>query len=293
MRNELLQAVWGGVLSGSVYGLMAIGLTLIWGAVRLLNLAHGALYVVGAYAAWTVINHAGMPLAVAIPTAVLAAALFGLVMHVLCIRPMLGHEGWDSASIIATVGIAIALQAAALLVFGPRVKRIPHVVDGSFLIGSVRIGYQGLVVVGVAAAALALLYFYLRSSRQGMAIRAVSQQMDAAALMGIPVQRTYAVVMMISAGLAGLAGVMLSSIFFLSPTSGFTPMIIALLVTIFGGLGSVKGTIVAAYLIGLFEASVQVFMGPRLALPGLFLFMIVVLILKPNGLYGVPEAQRL
>jgi branched-chain amino acid transport system permease protein len=291
--NELLQAVWGGILSGSVYGLMAIGLTLIWGAVRLLNLAHGALYVVGAYAAWVVISQAGLPLAVAIPVGIAAAAVFGLVMHVLCIRPMLGRAGWDSASIIATVGIAIALQAAALLVFGPRVKRIPHVIDGSFLIGSVRIGYQGLVVVGVAVAALALLYFYLRSSRQGMAIRAVSQQMDAAALMGIPVQRTYAVVMMISAGLAGLAGVMLSSIFFLSPTSGFTPMIIALLVTIFGGLGSVKGTIVAAYVIGLFESSVQVFMGPRLALPGLFLFMILVLTVRPNGLYGVPEAQRL
>jgi branched-chain amino acid transport system permease protein len=291
--NELLQAVWGGILSGSVYGLMAIGLTLIWGAVRLLNLAHGALYVVGAYAAWVVISQAGLPLAVAIPVGIAAAAVFGLVMHVLCIRPMLGRDGWDSASIIATVGIAIALQAAALLVFGPRVKRIPHVIDGSFLIGSVRIGYQGLVVVGVAVAALALLYFYLRSSRQGMAIRAVSQQMDAAALMGIPVQRTYAVVMMISAGLAGLAGVMLSSIFFLSPTSGFTPMIIALLVTIFGGLGSVKGTIVAAYVIGLFESSVQVFMGPRLALPGLFLFMILVLTVRPNGLYGVPEAQRL
>jgi branched-chain amino acid transport system permease protein len=291
--TELLQALWGGVLSGSVYGLMAIGLTLIWGAVRLLNLAHGALYVVGAYAAWTVLNTAGLPLLVAIPVAVIAAAVFGYVMHALFIRPMIGRQGWDSASIIATVGIAIALQAAALLVFGPRVKQIPAVVSGSTVVGGVRIGYQGLVVVAVAVVALTALYLYLRSSRQGMAIRAVSQQMDAAALVGVPVERTYAIVMMISAGLAGLAGVLLSSIFFLSPTSGFTPMIIALLVTIFGGLGSVKGTIVAAYLIGVFESSVQVYLGPRYALPGLVLFMIAVLIVRPNGLYGIPEAQRL
>lgn len=291
--SDLLQAVWGGVLSGSVYGLMAIGLTLIWGAVRLLNLAHGALYVVGAYAAWTVINTLGLPLALAIPSAVVAAAAVGFAMHVFAIRPLLGSPGWDSASIIATVGIGIALQAAALLLYGPQVKRIPALADGSVIVASVRISWQGLIVVCVAVISLVILYFYLRTSRQGMAIRAVSQNMDAAALMGIPVERTYAVVIMISAGLAGLAGVMLSSIFFLSPTSGFTPMIIALMVTILGGLGSVKGTIVAAYVIGIFEASVQVYAGPSYALPGLFLFIIAVLIVKPEGLYGVPEAQRL
>jgi branched-chain amino acid transport system permease protein len=291
--RQLLQAGWGGVLSGSVYGLMAIGLTLIWGAVRLLNLAHGALYVVGAYAAWTVLNVAGLPLAVAIPAAVVVAGVFGLAMHTVAIRPMLGKTGWDSASIIATVGIAIALQAAALLLFGPRVKQIPAVIDGSMIVAGTRISFQGLVLVGVAALSLAGLYLYLRSSRQGMAIRAVSQQMDAANLMGIPVERTFALVMVISAGLAGLAGVLLSSIFFLSPTSGFTPMIIALLVTIFGGLGSVKGTIVAAYLIGLLQSSVQVYAGPRFALPALFLFMIAVLVVRPNGLFGVAEARRL
>lgn len=291
--SELLQAVWGGMLSGSVYGLMAIGLTLIWGAVRLLNLAHGALYVVGAYAAWTVINTLGMPLVVAIPAAMVAAGAVGFAMHVFAIRPMLGSPGWDSASIIATVGVGIALQALALLLYGPQVKRIPPLVSGSAVVSSVRISYQGIIVVGVAVVSLIVLYYYLRTSRQGMAIRAVSQNMDAAALMGIPVERTYAVVIVISAGLAGLAGVMLSSIFFLSPNSGFTPMIIALLVTIFGGLGSVKGTIVAAYVIGLFEASIQVYVGPSYALPGLFLFMIAVLIVKPQGLYGVPEVQRL
>lgn len=291
--NELLQVVWSGALSGSVYGLMAIGLTLIWGAVRLLNLAHGALYVVGAYAAWTVINVAGLPLAVAIPAAVVVAAVFGLAMHVLAIRPMLGRPGFDSASIIATVGVAIALQAAALLAFGPRVKQIPAVVPGSLIVGSVRISYQGVVVVVVAVVALAALYVYLRSSRQGMAIRAISQEMDAASLMGIPVNRTFGLVMMISAGLAGLAGVLLSSVFFLSPTSGFTPMIIALIVTILGGIGSVTGTIVAAYLIGAFEASVQVYVGPRFAMPGLFLLMIAVLVVRPYGLFGKPEPQRL
>jgi branched-chain amino acid transport system permease protein len=292
LMTEFLQAVWGGILSGSVYGLMAIGLTLIWGAVRLLNLAHGALYVVGAYAAWTVLN-VGLPLVAAIISAVLVAGAFGYAMHAVAIRPMLGRAGWDSASIIATVGIGIALQAAVLLTFGPRVKSIPGVVSGSAIVSSVRISYQGLVIIAVTVVALVALYYYLRSSRHGMAIRAVSQHMDAAALMGVPVERTFALVMILSAGLAGLAGVLLSSLLFLSPTSGFTPMIIALLVTIFGGLGSVKGTIVAAYVIGLIESSVQVYLGGALALPILYGFIILMLIVRPNGLFGVPEAQRL
>lgn len=291
--SDLLQAVWGGILSGSVYGLMAIGLTLIWGAVRLLNLAHGALFVVGAYAAWTVINVVGLPLGLAIPLAIVAASIVGYLMHATVVRPLLGKAGWDSASIIATVGVGIALQAAILLLYGPRVKEIPAIVPGSTVISSVRFSYQGMIIVVVAALSLAALYIYLRSSRRGMAIRAVSQHMDAASLVGVPVERTYGLVMIISAALAGLAGVLISAVLFLSPTSGFTPMIVALLVTIFGGLGSVKGTIVAAYLIGILESSVQVYVGGSYALPVVFLFIIGMLIVRPSGLYGVPEPQRL
>jgi branched-chain amino acid transport system permease protein len=291
--RQLLQAIWGGILSGSVYGLMALGLTMIWGAVRLLNLAHGALYIIGAYVAWSVINGMGLPLAAAAVVGVIGAALAGFLMYQLFIRHMLGRAGWDSASLIATIGVAIATQAGALLIFGPQVKEIPTLFAGSFRVYEVLITRQGLLVVGAAVAFLVGLNLFLRSSRQGMAIRAVSQQMEAASLMGIPVEKTFGTVMVIGAGLAGLAGVLLSSIFFLSPTSGFNPMIRALLVTIFGGLGSVKGTIVAAYGIGLLEAFVQVYLGPRWALPGLFILMIAVLIVRPSGLFGVGEVHRL
>ena len=145
----------------------------------------------------------------------------------------------------------------------------------------------------VALISLGLVYWYLGSSRQGMAIRAVSQNLDAAALMGVSVLRTYAVVVSLGAALAGLAGVVLSSILFLSPSSGFNPMVIALVVTMFGGLGSVKGTIVAAYLTGLFVSVVQVYLGSQHALPGLFLLMMIVIVVRPNGLFGRAAVQRL
>ena len=291
--SEFIQSAYSGVLYGSVYGLMALGLTVIWGAMRLLNLAHGSLYLVGGYVAWTVVNRLSMPIEAAVPISIAGAAIAGLLMYGLFIRPLVGKPGWDSATLIATVGVGIALEAGALLVYGPQVKDFPSLISGSVIYEKVLITYQGLLVMAFAAVCLLSVSTYMRLSRRGMAIRAVSQDVDAAKLMGIPIDTTFAIVIALSAGLAGLAGVLLSSTFYLSPTSGFTPMILAIVVTILGGLGSIKGTVVAAYSIGLLESFVNVYAGPSWGLPVLFGTMIVVLTLRPNGLFGVGEVRRL
>jgi branched-chain amino acid transport system permease protein len=265
----------------------------IWGAMRLLNLAHGALYLVGGYVAWTVVNRLSLPLALAVPVSVAGAAVAGLLMYGLFIRPLVGRPGWDSATLITTVGVGIAIEAAALLIYGPQVKDFPSILEGSFTLERVLILHQGLLVIGVAAVSLLAMNAYLRVSRRGMAIRAVSQDVQAASLMGIPIDATFAFVIAISAGLAGLAGVLLSSTFYLSPTSGFNPMILAVVVTILGGLGSIKGTVVAAYSIGLIESFVNVYAGSSWGLPVLFSTMIIVLTVRPNGLFGVGEVRRL
>jgi len=291
--EKLFQAVYGGILSGSIYGLMALGLTLIWGSLRMLNLAHGSMYLVGGYLAWTLINKLSLPMLPAFILAVAGSALVGFIMQIALLNPMLGKPGWDNASLIATVGVSITLESAILLLYGARVKQMPAVLAGHFKVGTVLISNQGLLIISLAILSLFLLSAFLRNSRHGLAIRAVSQQMDAAQLMGIPTRRIFLIVMCLSGALAGLAGVMLSSIFYLSPSSGFNPMIKALVVTIFGGLGSIKGTIWSAYIIGLLEAFLQVYMGASWALPGLFLFMIVMLVIRPNGLFGLGEMQRL
>ncbi len=230
---------------------------------------------------------------VALLVGVLTAGLTGFVMHIVFIRPVLGKPGFDNATLIATVGVSIALQAAALLVFGPSVKVVPEVVAGSFTVGGTLVTGQGLLVIATAVVLFLSINLFLRFSRHGMAIRAVSQQMEAASLMAVPVERTYAIVVVLSSALAGLAGVLLSSFFYLSPISGFNPMIQALIVTIFGGLGSVRGTIVAAYIIGTLGSFLQVYLGASWALPGVFVFIILVLIVRPNGLFGIAEARRL
>jgi branched-subunit amino acid ABC-type transport system permease component len=291
--EKLFQAIYSGILYGSIYGLMAIGLTLIWGALRMLNLAHGSLYVVGGYVAWTALNQWELPALPSFALGVIAAALVGLLIQVLLINRLLGRPSFFNASMIATAGAAIVVDSAMLLIFGPRVKQMPPVIEGHFRTLGVVIQYQGLVIIVVAAISLVLLGLFLRRSRYGLAIQAVSQQMDAARLMGIPTVLTFMIVMTISAGLAGLAGVLLSSVFYLAPTAGFNPMVKALVVTIFGGLGSVKGTIWAAYVIGLLEAFLQVYFGAGWALPGLFLFMMIMLVIRPTGLFGLGEVQRL
>ena len=291
--TQVVQAVWGGVLFGSVYGLMALGLTLVWGAVRLLNLAHGAIFVVGAYAAYWVVSSLHQPILVALPIGVLAAAAFAYVMHLVFIRPVLGKPGFDNSTLVATVGISISVSAAALLIFNPEYKVVPPVLSGSTIVAGVQITYQGLLVIVTSLALFAIVYLFLTYTRHGMAIRAVSQQMEAASLMSIPVVQTYGLVIAISGGLAGLAGVLLSPSFFLNPQSGFNPMIQALIVTIFGGLGSIRGALVAGFVLGVFESFVEVFYGVAWAQPGVFILIILMLIVRPNGLFGIGEVKRL
>jgi branched-chain amino acid transport system permease protein len=293
VSTQLVQAIWGGVLFGSVYGLMALGLTLVWGAVRLLNLAHGAIFVVGSYAAYFVVSRLNLPILVALPIGVLAAAAFAYLMHLTFIRPVIGKPGFDNSTLIATVGISIAVSAAAILIFDPQYKVIPPVIAGNFTVSDVQITKQGLLVIGTSLALFGLVYLFLTYTRQGMAIRAVSQQQEAASLMSIPVVRTYGLVIAISGALAGLAGVLLSPFFFLNPNSGFNPMIQALIVTIFGGLGSVRGALVAGFVLGIFESFVEVYYGVAWAQPGVFLLIILMLIVRPNGLFGIGEVRRL
>ena len=293
MSTQFVQAVWGGVLNGAVYGLMALGLTLVWGAVRLLNLAHGAIFVVGAYAAYWVVAFLHLPILVAVPFGVLAAAGFAYAMHMVFIRPVIGKPGFDNSTLVATVGISIAVSAAALLIFNPEYKVVPALLPGYTIFSGVQITYQGVLVIATSLALFAIVYLFLTHTRQGMAIRAVSQQTEAASLMSIPVVQTYGIVIAISGALAGLAGVLLSPAFFLNPNSGFTPMIQALIVTIFGGLGSIRGALVAGFLIGVFESFTEVFFSVAWAQPGVFILIILMLIVRPNGLFGIGEVRRL
>jgi branched-chain amino acid transport system permease protein len=291
--DEFVQASYSGLVLGSIYALMAMGFTLIYGAMRFLNLALGSLFMLGGYVAWILASTYGLYPLFGIIGAFLAVGAVGAGTYQVVVRPLIGRPGWDMATIIGTLGIGIAIENLVLLRYGPRNKSIPSMVEGGFNIGSIlRVQYLHLLIVVVSTTVLVLMGIFLIRSRHGLAIRAVAQNRDAAYLVGVSVHRTFTLVMAISAGLAAVAGVLLSAIYFLSPTMGLAMALKALIVTIFGGLGSIPGTLYAALVVGLFESYISMYFGVRWALPALFAFLIAVLVVRPGGLSGVAEEAR-
>jgi branched-chain amino acid transport system permease protein len=168
------------------------------------------------------------------------------------------------------------------------------VIHGRFhLVEGVSVSWHSMVMALVAVTTLLALGLFLSRTRYGLGITAVAQQLDAARLMGVPDQRVYNLTMGVSSALAAIAGVLLASVFFVSPNAGDLPLLKALIVAIFGGLGSIRGTILSAYIIGLLEALVSTYLGVRWSLPVLFVVIMVVMLIRPTGLLGRPEEARL
>lgn len=287
----VLPFLYNGFVLGSIFATMALGLTLVWGAFRMLNMAHGTLIMVGAYFAFWMTSSYGANLVFATILAVICTGLLGAAMYPLIVRPLIGKVNWDINVIIATLAFSIIGSQAVQLIFGPRTKSLPSFVRGG-LRGplGVFLSYQTLVIAAVAIGCLAAMAYVLRSTRLGVAIRAVAQNLDGARIIGLPIGATYVVVLAFGAMLAALSGVFLATQFlFLTPTMGLEPMLITLIIIILGGLGSVGGTVAAAYLAGLVESAVAVYLGAQWSLPILFLVVIVVLIVRPSGLFGARE----
>jgi branched-chain amino acid transport system permease protein len=294
--SAFLQAVVSGLVTGSIYALMTVGMTLIYGTLRTLNMAHGSMVMIGGYVAWMVFDGLGWgPLAGMLAGATVAFA-FGIAIQQVAVRPLIGRQGVDfeMTAFISTFAVTIILANLALQFYGARNKAVPPVIHGRLsLLEGVSVSWHSLVMAGIAIGTLLGLGLYLSRTRYGLAISAVAQQLDAARLMGIPAQRIYNLTMGVASALAAIAGVLLASVFFVSPNAGDLPLLKALIVAIFGGLGSVRGTILAAYIIGLAEAFVSLYLGVKWSLPLLFLAIMIVMLVRPTGLLGKPEEARL
>ena len=293
MASVVIQTLYSGFVLGAIYALMALGLTLIWGALRVLNLAHGGLMMLGAYVSWFTVEWLGLPAFVGLPASFVVLMLVGFGIYRMLVGPMIGKPGWETNTFIATAGLALALESFALVTFGPRNKRQPFAVEGTIHVAGITVSFQDIAIIVVAAVTLILMEQFLARSRSGLAIRATAQQPDAAQLMGIRQDNVFLLVLGLSSGLAALAGVLLSSIYFISPTFGFHPMLKSFIICIFGGLGNIRGTLYASFIIGITEAIVSLYLGVRYALPVMFAMVIIVLIFRPNGLFGKREVVRL
>lgn len=285
------------IILGSIYGLVAIGMTLIYGALRILDMSQGSMVMIGGFVGWAILVSASWNPVLAILIAFAATFILGTLTELVSVQTLMNKRGgidFEMVTFITTFAVAMILENVALEIFGPQQRNVTPVISGGINIyNGIYLPWQEVAMALVSIALMGGLGLFLARTRWGMAIRAVAQNLDAARLMGVPVNRLYPLTMGLASALAGVAGVFLGSLYFASPTAGDLPLLQALIVVIFGGLGSLAGTVWAAYLIGLIQATTQVLIGDTWALPILYAIILIVLIVRPQGLLGKPAEARL
>lgn len=274
--------VYGAVIS-AIYALLAVGFTLIFGVARILNLAHGCFYALGAYGAYALTAEAGLPLWLAAIVAILLVAAFAIVMERVLVRPLRRSM---LAVLLITLAVALMVEQALLLVFGSEARNVPSIVNATYHVLDVDISGQRLVALVSAILILIALWLFLQHTRLGAAILAVSQDAEAAQYMGIPSDRIYSVVMGLSAGIAAAAGVLVAPFQTVIPGMGLLPLVKAFAIVIVGGLGSIPGSIIGALLLGYSETIVAFKISIEWSQIVSVTAVLITLVLRPSGLFG-------
>ena len=275
-----------GLVNGGVYALLAIGFSLIFGVARIVNIAHTAFYMLAAYCFYTLLVKTGLGFLISGVIAVGGVTLFSVICYRLVIEPVREHE---SAVLIATIALALVFQELMLFIFGGHFLGIPSTLEGAVRFLGVSIPYQRLLILVVAGVMLAAVWFILYRTRLGLAIRATANDLEVANLMGMNVHRVAMATVAISVALASVAGVVVAPVFVVDPFMWLAPLVTMLAIVVLGGLGSLKGSLIGALIIGYVEA-ITVFVLPAGAyLKGAvaLLIMVVVLLVRPEGLFGV------
>ncbi|UCC86909.1 MAG: branched-chain amino acid ABC transporter permease [Anaerolineales bacterium] len=287
-----------GVIMGVIYALMALGLTLIFSILRVINFAHGEFYMLGGYASYFVLTwFTGLHPLLAVPLAGLMAALIGLAFELLFLRPMhLGRiERPDEYAILVTFGLSFFLMNLALAAVGPYPHRPPSFFEGGVRLGFVNVSADRLTASILSLALLALLLVVINRTWIGIALQAVSQNKDAAAVVGINPLRMNTLAFALGVGLAAAAGALLAPSFSIVPNVGAVPSIRSYVIIVLGGMGSIQGSILGGLLIGLVESlGAGYYPDPSRALNyktafGLVIFALV-LLFRPRGFFGRKEA---
>ena len=288
----ILDIIISGLISGSIYALLAIGFSLIFGVARIVNIAHTAFYMVASYCIYFGTHKLGLHPIWGMVAAVILVTLFGLICYKLFIDPIREHE---AAVLIGTIAMAIAMQEVMLIMFTGDYLSVPSLIGGYLKIFDVKVFYQQVLTFGMALLILAALWALLMKTRLGLAIRSTAEDREVANLMGRNESRVAMITMGISVGLAAVTGAVIAPLTTLSPFMWMHPLIMMMAVVVLGGLGSIKGSFVGAYILG-FAESMVVFLAPM----GAYLkgsvalsIMILVLLIRPEGLFGVAfEEER-
>ena len=279
----MIEIIIYGAVSSAIYAMLAVGFTLIFGVARVLNLSHGAFYALGAYFTYTYNGLLGIPLLVAAVLAVATVAAFGVAMERVMVRP-LRYSGL--AVLMITLAMSLLIEQVLLLTFGSETQNVQSLVSDKVTMFGVDIGGQRLLALGVSVVLISGLWLFIQRTRLGNAILAVSQDAEGAQYMGSNTNRVFAGVMGMSAALAAAAGVLAAPFSKVEPGMGLLPMTKAFSIVILGGLGSIRGSLLAAAVLGFSETLVGYLVSSSLTELVSLVVILLVLILRPAGLFG-------
>ena len=289
---EFLSYLISGISLGSVYAIIALGYTMVYGIAKMLNFAHGDVIMVGGYMSFVAMSYLHLPAWVSVLVGMAVCTLLGIVIEALAYKPL--RSAPSLAVLITAIGVSYLLQNSALLIWGANPKSYPPVVSGTLKLfdGQLSISYVSIITVAACIAIMLALTFFTSKTKMGKAMRACSEDKGAAQLMGINVNRTISLTFAIGSALAAIAGVLLCSSYpTLMPTTGSMPGIKAFTAAVFGGIGSIPGAFLGGLLLGIIESLAKAYISTQLSNSIVFGVLIVVLLVRPAGLLGkyVPE----
>ncbi len=286
---EFIEFLINGIRLGSVYALIALGYTMVYGIAKMLNFAHGDVIMVGAFIVYTTCNTLGLSPVVGIIAAVVLCTSLGILIEKIAYKPLRGATS-NLAVLITAIGVSYFLQNAALLIFGAAPKNFTSIVpyEGVKLAGGeITIDGETIVIIAVSIVIMIVLSLFIKKTKAGQAMLAVSEDKGAAQLMGINVNGTISLTFAIGSALAAVAGMLFCSVYpGLSSTTGSMPGIKAFTAAVFGGIGSIPGAFIGGILLGVIENLSKAYISTQLSDAIVFSILIIVLLVKPTGLLG-------
>lgn len=289
---QFLSYLISGLSLGSVYAIIALGYTMVYGIAKMLNFAHGDVIMMGGYFSFCITSYAGLDGWVGLLVSIVACTILGVVIEGLAYKPL--RQASSLAVLITAIGVSYFLQNTALLVFTSTPKIFSSIISGSmsFFGGKLSVTYISILTVAMCVIIMIALTLFTSKSKMGRAMRACSEDKGAAQLMGINVNRTISITFAIGSGLAAIAGVLLCSAYpLLVPTTGAMPGIKAFTAAVFGGIGSIPGAFIGGLLLGIIESFAKAYISTQLSNSIVFAVLIIVLLVRPAGILGkyVPE----
>lgn len=291
---SFLSYLINGISLGSIYAIIALGYTMVYGIAKMLNFAHGDVIMIGCYIVFTTMSGMGMHPIVSVLIAVVGCTILGITIEKIAYKPL--RKASKLAVLITAIGVSYFLQNAALLIFGADTKSFTSVVDmDPIVLAEGKLQITGVTIVTVIACIVIMiaLMTFIKKTKAGQAMLAVSEDKDAAQLMGINVNQTISLTFAIGSGLAAIAGVLLCSAYpTLSPYTGSMPGIKAFTAAVFGGIGSIPGAMIGGILLGVIEILGRAYISSQLSDAIVFAVLIIVLLVKPTGILGKPVHEK-